>query len=45
MVSPSNEPDGQGETQFPLGRLMELSAMEARADKVEFRLGKGAFHA
>jgi hypothetical protein len=31
--------------EFTLGRLVELAAVEARADDVEFGLGEGAFEA
>ncbi len=39
------EPDRQREPQFAPGRLVELAAMEARADDVQLCLGEGALHA
>ena len=45
LVIVEDEPDRQRESQFAFGRLVELAAVEARADDVQLRLGEGALHA
>src|SRR3954467_2328007 len=45
LIAVENQADRQRKTQFAFLRLIELSAVEAPAEDVQFRLRKGALHA
>ncbi len=44
FVALEDKSDRQREAQFALGRLVELTAMEARADDMQLRLRERALH-